>query len=531
MRNLIHYLLLLTAILGLSATTTFGQNCPATVNISSNTTPNGTTVTWDANAAAQQYELRYREVGTSALSYATTNTNSFTFTNLQSNVCYEFAVRTICDSVNAGSWSPGQSFCVPGSSGFCAQPSDIASNPTSNSASLNWTAVSGAQFYEIRYREVGTSALSYATSNTNSLTLTGLRASTCYEFAMRTGCDTSNFSRWTSPAQRFCTAPPAQACVVPSNVSAAPSAGSVLLTWTAVSNAIGYEVRYRAVGTSALSYVSVSTNNTVINNLMANTCYEYSIRTQCDSNTFSPWLIPAQSFCVPSSSGLCLTPSNITNTTTTNTAVLSWMAEPNALGYEIRYRQVGTSALSYVTTNSNTATLGNLMPGTCYEFSIRTQCDTSSFSPWLIPAQRFCTDPAATPCNVPSGITVSTSTNSATINWMAEPNALGYEVRYRQVGTSALSYVNVPATRAILQNLMAGTCYEFSIRTQCDTNTYSDWLIPALSFCTDSNTTMPCATPSNPSADSVTTNLAFLSWNSVSTSVGYEVRYVAPIAT
>ncbi|MFK7797857.1 MAG: fibronectin type III domain-containing protein [Aureispira sp.] len=526
MRNLINYLLLLTTIWGLSATTSLGQNCPPTTNISSMTTPNGTTVSWDANTAAQQYELRYREVGTSALSYATTNTNSFTFTNLQPNICYEFAVRTVCDSINLGPWSPGQSFCVPGSSGFCAQPSNITSTTTSNAANLNWPAVSNAQFYEIRYREVGTSALSFATTNTNSLTLSGLMASTCYEFAMRTGCDTSNFSSWTTPAQQFCTNPPAQACILPTNVSATPSPNGVVINWTAVSNAIGYELRYREVGTSTLLYTSVPANRAVINNLMANTCYEYSIRTQCDTNTYSDWLIPALGFCVPGSTGLCLTPSNITSSTGTNVAVLNWMPMNNAIAYEIRYREVGTSTLTYVSSNSSVVTLGNLMAGTCYEFSIRTQCDTNSFSPWLIPAQQFCTDPDTTnvPCTLPSGIVSMPSVNDAVITWMAQSNAIGYELRYRQVGTSALSYTSVSANRAILSNLMAGTCYEFSIRTQCDTNTYSDWLTPALSFCTDTVAIVPCMLPSNIN-DSIGQTYNLIYWSNMSNAQGYEIRY------
>lgn len=526
MRNFIHYLLLLTAIWGLSATTIFGQNCPSTTNISSTTTPNGTTVSWAANAAAQQYELRYREVGTAALSYATSNTNSFTFTNLQPNVCYEFAVRTVCDSINLGPWSPGQSFCVPGSSGFCAQPSNIASTTTSNSANLNWPAVSNAQFYEIRYRKVGTSALSFATTNTNSLTLSGLMANTCYEFAMRTGCDTTNFSSWTSPAQQFCTNPPAQACLAPTNVSATPSPNGVVINWATVSNAIGYEIRYRAVGTATLSYTSVSANRAVISNLMANTCYEYSIRTQCDSNTYSDWLIPALSFCVPGSTGLCLTPSNITSSVGTNVAVLNWMPMNNALAYEIRYRAVGTSTLTYVSSSSSVVTLGNLMDGTCYEFSIRTQCDTNNFSPWLIPAQQFCTNPDTTnvPCNIPSGIVSMPSVNDAVITWMAQSNAIGYELRYRQVGASALSYTSVSANRAVLANLMAGTCYEFSIRTQCDTNTYSDWLAPALSFCTDTVVIVPCMLPSN-IMDSVDQTYNLITWSNMSNAQGYEIRY------
>ncbi|MGH1338690.1 MAG: hypothetical protein ACRBFS_21430, partial [Aureispira sp.] len=62
---------------------------------------------------------------------------------------------------------------------------------------------------------------------------------------------------------------------------------------------------------------------------------------------FSPWLIPAQSFCTSGSSTLCLTPTNISSSSTANSAQINWMAINNAHGYQIRYRKIGTSALSY----------------------------------------------------------------------------------------------------------------------------------------------------------------------------------------
>ncbi|MGH1337957.1 MAG: fibronectin type III domain-containing protein [Aureispira sp.] len=529
MKNFIYYLLLLTTTWGFMTTAALAQ-CPVNTNINSNTNANGATVNWDAVAGAMQYELRYREVGTSALSYASTTTNSFIFTNLQSNICYEFAVRTVCDSTDIGSWSPGQSFCVPGSSGFCAIPSNITSAPTANSATLNWTAITGAQTYEIRYRKIGTSALSFATTTTNSLILTGLMSSTCYEFSMRTSCGTNNFSPWIRPAQNFCTTPGAQPCIPPMNVNATPRPNAALLSWMAVSNAIGYEVRYREVGTSALTYATTNSNSLSLNNLLPNTCYEFSVRTQCDTSDFSPWLIPAQSFCVPGSSGFCATPSAITSTPAATTAQLNWMAMANAQGYEIRYREIGTSALSYAYPTGNSTVLSGLMPNTCYEFSIRTQCDTNNFSPWLSPAESFCTDTMTIlPCTIPMTINDSVAgPNGTLLYWSTVAGAQGYEIRYREIGTSVLNYVFSHDSNEFLFNLMDGTCYEYSIRTVCDSSAgdYSPWLTPARTFCTDSIImNAPCAIPMTINDSVAGPNGTLLYWSTVAGAQGYEIRY------
>ncbi|MGH1339567.1 MAG: fibronectin type III domain-containing protein, partial [Aureispira sp.] len=202
--------------------------CLPITNIISTMTSNGAIINWDTVGSAMHYELRYREVGTSALSYGTTATNSFTFNNLQSNTCYEFAVRTFCDSLNTSPWSIGQSFCFS----VCSAPSNITTTTTVNAAQLNWMAMGNAEGYEIRYREIGTSALSYATTPMNSITLGNLKANACYEFSIRTQCDSTNFSSWLRPAQSFCLS----GCAAPSTITTTTTANSAQLNWMALGN-------------------------------------------------------------------------------------------------------------------------------------------------------------------------------------------------------------------------------------------------------------------------------------------------------
>ncbi|MFN0275798.1 MAG: fibronectin type III domain-containing protein [Chitinophagales bacterium] len=74
----------------------------------------------------------------------------------------------------------------------CDTPTGIfANNITSNSAKINWTAVSGATKYTIQYRPTGTTAWLKKSSTGTSKNLTGLTAATTYQYRVRTMCGTT----------------------------------------------------------------------------------------------------------------------------------------------------------------------------------------------------------------------------------------------------------------------------------------------------------------------------------------------------
>lgn len=81
----------------------------------------------------------------------------------------------------------------------CGTPASLsAGQVTSNSASLSWSAVSGATSYNVNYRTVGSVSWIATTSTTNSKSLTALAAATAYEFQVQAVCtSTGSFS---SPA-------------------------------------------------------------------------------------------------------------------------------------------------------------------------------------------------------------------------------------------------------------------------------------------------------------------------------------------
>lgn len=81
------------------------------------------------------------------------------------------------------------------------------SSVTASSATLNWSAVTGAAGYNVQYKIVGSATWASGTSTINSFPVSGLTASTNYEFQVQTVCsgDSSDFTAsaifWTASGE------------------------------------------------------------------------------------------------------------------------------------------------------------------------------------------------------------------------------------------------------------------------------------------------------------------------------------------
>ena len=73
-------------------------------------------------------------------------------------------------------------------------------------------------------------------------------------------------------------------CSAPTDMSFTNlSSITVQIDWTAISTAVGYEIRYRLAGTSSWTNVTSSTNTITISNLSFDSNYEFQIRADCGS--------------------------------------------------------------------------------------------------------------------------------------------------------------------------------------------------------------------------------------------------------
>ena len=74
----------------------------------------------------------------------------------------------------------------------CATPSGLTTtNIATTSATINWTAVSGALSYNVQFRSVGSSSWTSGNVTSNGAILSGLSAATAYEWQVQTVCSGS----------------------------------------------------------------------------------------------------------------------------------------------------------------------------------------------------------------------------------------------------------------------------------------------------------------------------------------------------
>ena len=159
---------------------------------------------------------------------------------------------------------------------------------TTTSATLNWSAVSGALSYNIQYRKTGTATWTSATASTNSLAVASLVAATTYEFQIQMVCS-SGTSAFTA-STNFTTLSP---CSTPVNLVASQITGtSALLSWGAVSGASSYNIQHRVTGTTSWTTTSSTSASATILGLTPSTSYDCQVQTVCSggSSSFSSTL-------------------------------------------------------------------------------------------------------------------------------------------------------------------------------------------------------------------------------------------------
>jgi hypothetical protein len=423
-------------------------------------TTTGATISWGAVAGAISYNLQYRESGAGAWTLVNTTSTSKALSTLVPNTSYEYQVQTVCSSANSA-YTATSSFTTLAVS--CGLPNVNlfgSTNITSSSANVSWAAVAGATGYNVKYRTNGVGAWSTVSSTSTSAALTGLNASTLYEFQVQTLCPGGIGSF--SASGIFTTSAPA--CTVPAglNVTGITVSGATL-NWTAVTLAASYNVRYRISGAAAWTTTTSTSASKALTGLTAGTLYEYQVQTVCSANTSAY----SASSTFTTTAPPCSVAGGLTSSAITNTgATLSWTAVAGALSYNIQYRIVGAASWTSTTSTTSSKAITGLTAGSSYEFQVQTVCTsaTAAFST----SATFNTP--AVSCSVPDlnffG-SINISSAGATVYWTAISNAISYDVQYRVYNTAAWSTVNVTTATAILTGLTASSLYEFQVRTNC----------------------------------------------------------------
>lgn len=123
------------------------RNVDVPANIKAEGVATGVVVTWDPIFGALGYDVRQRLAGTSDWQEGGTGSNSFYTTFTLAGMKWEYQVRTSAGNSAKGSWSGIVSAVARRDT--LPPPETITVTPTGSSIDMSWSAVAGADLYEV----------------------------------------------------------------------------------------------------------------------------------------------------------------------------------------------------------------------------------------------------------------------------------------------------------------------------------------------------------------------------------------------
>lgn len=230
----------------------------------------------------------------------------------------------------------------------CGTPTGLASSSiTTSSATVSWTAVSGAVSYDVDYKltSSGTWTNAATATTSTSVNITGLTASNVYDWRVRTNCSSGSSSYATA---QFTTASVA-VCNTPSGLaSSAITTSSATVSWTAVSGGSNYDVDYKLTSSGTWTSAATATTSTSVNitGLTASSVYDWRVRTSCSSGSSNY----ATAQFTTSTASSCATAFEPNETQGAAAAISSGVANSAAISSltDIDYFKITTSAISNI---------------------------------------------------------------------------------------------------------------------------------------------------------------------------------------
>lgn len=162
----------------------------------------------------------------------------------------------------------------------------------------------------------------------------------------------------------------------------------------------------------------------------------------------------------------CSDISGLSSSSTVTSASITWVDDPDAIWYGIRWRLAGETIWMLDSVSTSSFNLNSLDTCTTYEFQIQAVCATGS-SAWspITSITTTCFDPCAT---APSGLfTTDLTSTSAKAHWDAVPGVTSYKIWYRPVGAGSWTKKSSTINSKNLPGLSPATNYEYKVQSVC----------------------------------------------------------------
>lgn len=162
-----------------------------TVALAKSITSSSVWLDWNPVAGAVSYNVQFRRVGFSTWNTVNTIEDSLQLTGLVSNAGYEWRIQTVCSTLT-GIYSSPNNFTTVNVSA-CGIPTSLsATQITSTSSTLTWSAIPGAINYTLMWKRTSNSSWNTVSNITNnSYNLTGLSSCRSYDYRVRATCSST----------------------------------------------------------------------------------------------------------------------------------------------------------------------------------------------------------------------------------------------------------------------------------------------------------------------------------------------------
>jgi fibronectin type 3 domain-containing protein len=253
---------------------------------------NSLKTSWSAVSGASGYEVYRATSSTGTYSYVgTTTSTSFTNGSLTTNQSYYYKIRAFTTVGTTKVYSIYSA--IVSAKPIPSAPTSVKADSSSyNSIRTSWTAVSGANGYNIYRATSSTGTYSYvATTTSTNFNNTGLTTNQSYYYKIKAYSSVGT----TKVYSNFSTVVNAKPIPsVPANFKVTRlSSTSIKLTWSAVSGASGYEVYRSTSSTGTYSLIKSTTSLYFTNSsLITGRTYYYKLRayrTVGTTKVYSGW--------------------------------------------------------------------------------------------------------------------------------------------------------------------------------------------------------------------------------------------------
>ena len=298
---------------------------------------------------------------------------------------------------------------------------------------------------------------------------------------------------------------------------------AVTLTWTAIPDVTGYEIRYRINdGKWTNTKDTITKNSYSFKNLKIGSSYSFQVRAYVISKGFlgigTNTNYGSYSTTVSVSNTLGKVTGLKVASTTATTVKLSWTKVSGATGYLVQ-KQVDGKWKDVKTTTSTSYNVTGLKTNTTTPFRVKayvTQNDKKIYGSVSSTVKGTTAVP-----KISSFKLTASGTNGAKLTW-SQANVTGYQI-YRKVGSESWAKYKTISTKTTVslteKNLVLGTKYSYKIRGyyKTDSKTYYGEFSSVLSI-----------TPTLPKVKGVKmTSLnktkAIITWDKVSGAQGYQI--------